>query len=233
MGERRIALTDTQQNQQVLNKIVTVPNIITLCRFLLIPVFIYLRFFTPHKYIALAVFALAACTDWVDGQVARRTGQVSRLGKVFDPLVDRFLLATGVISVFIEGSLPLWIVVLLVVRDLLLLIEGRVQIYLMDHLVPVSYVGKFATTFLLFGFCFLLLQVPVVGGLGIAEVSWLPGFGSEAVYLGIYLVYIGVILSVTVFAIYNVRGLRAYREQLKRGVRVASQGKGVDIDKHF
>lgn len=225
-------MSDTQ-NQEVLNKIVTVPNIITLCRFLLIPVFIYLRFFTEHAYAALAVFAVAACTDWVDGQVARRTGQVSRLGKVFDPLVDRFLLATGVISVCVEGSLPLWIVILLVARDILLLIEGRIQIYLMDHLVPVSYVGKFATTFLLFGFCFLLLQMPVVGGLGIVEVSWLPGLGAQPAYLGIYLVYIGVILSVTVFVIYNVRGLRAYREQLKRGVRVASTSKGIDIDKHF
>lgn len=225
-------MSDTQ-NQEVLNKIVTVPNIITLCRFLLIPVFIYLRFFTEHAYAALAVFAVAACTDWVDGQVARRTGQVSRLGKVFDPLVDRFLLATGVISVCVEGSLPLWIVILLVARDILLLIEGRIQIYLMDHLVPVSYVGKFATTFLLFGFCFLLLQMPVVGGLGIVEASWLPGLGTQPAYLGIYLVYIGVILSVTVFVIYNVRGLRAYREQLKRGVRVASTSKGIDIDKHF
>lgn len=225
-------MSDTQ-NQEVLNKIVTVPNIITLCRFLLIPVFIYLRFFTEHSYAALAVFAVAACTDWVDGQVARRTCQVSRLGKVFDPLVDRFLLATGVISVCVEGSLPLWIVILLVARDVLLLIEGRIQIYLMDHLVPVSYVGKFATTFLLFGFCFLLLQMPVVGGLGIVEVSWLPGLGAAPAYLGIYLVYIGVILSVTVFVIYNVRGLRAYREQLKSGVRVASTSKGIDIDKHF
>ena len=225
-------MSDTQ-NQEVLNKIVTAPNVITLCRFLLIPVFIYLRFFTEHAYAALAVFAVAACTDWVDGQVARRTGQVSRFGKVFDPLVDRFLLATGVISVCIEGSLPLWIVILLIVRDVLLVIEGRIQIYLMDHLVPVSYVGKFATTFLLFGFCFLLLKMPVVGGLGIADISWLPGLGTQPVYLGIYFVYIGVILSLTVFVIYNVRGLRAYCEQLKRGVRVASTSKGIDIDKHF
>ena len=95
------------QDQEVLDKVLTVPNVITLCRFLLIPIFIYLRFFTSHKLAALVVFAVAACTDWVDGQVARHTGQVSRLGKVFDPVVDRFLLATGVISVCVEGSLPL------------------------------------------------------------------------------------------------------------------------------
>lgn len=230
--KRDHALAD-KQNQEVLDKVVTLPNFVTLCRFLLIPVFIFLRFFTPHHFAALVVFAVAACTDWVDGQLARRTGQVSRLGKVFDPLVDRFLLATGVVSVCIEGNLPLWIVILLVLRDLILLIEGRVQIYLMDRLIPVSYVGKFATAFLLFGFSFLLLQMPVVPGLGIADISWLPGLGSQPAYLGIFLVYIGVILSLTVFCIYNVRGFCAYREQLKSGVRVASDGTGVDIDKHF
>ena len=221
------------QDQEVLDKVLTVPNVITLCRFLLIPIFIYLRFFTPHKIAALVVFAVAACTDWVDGQVARHTGQVSRLGKVFDPVVDRFLLATGVISVCVEGSLPLWIVILLVARDVVLLIEGRIQIYLMDHLVPVSYVGKFATTFLLFGFSFLLLQMPVMSGLHIVDISWLPGLGSSPAYLGIFLVYIGVILSLTVFVIYNVRGWGAYAKQVKSGVRVASKGKGIDIDKHF
>ena len=221
------------QDQEVLDKVLTVPNVITLCRFLLIPIFIYLRFYTPHKLAALVVFAVAACTDWVDGQVARHTGQVSRLGKVFDPVVDRFLLATGVISVCVEGSLPLWIVILLVVRDVVLLIEGRIQIYLMDHLVPVSYVGKFATTFLLFGFSFLLLQMPVMGGLHIVDISWLPGLGSSPAYLGIFLVYIGVILSLTVFVIYNVRGWGAYAKQVKSGVRVASKGTGIDIDKHF
>ena len=201
---------DQKTEIQPSDKILTAPNVITLVRCLLIPVFVYLRLFTPYKGIALAVFAVAACTDWVDGLVARTTGQVSKFGKLFDPFVDRFLLGTGVIVVCIEGTLPLWVVILLISRDIILVIEGRIQIYLMNKVVDVSYVGKFATTFLLFGFGFLLLGVPTVGGLGIAEISWLPGFGAEPALLGIYLVYIGVILSVTVFIIYQFRGWGGY-----------------------
>ncbi|MGN0072193.1 MAG: CDP-alcohol phosphatidyltransferase family protein [Coriobacteriales bacterium] len=206
-----MALRDIKKEQQeASDKVLTAPNVITFCRLMLIPLFIYLRFFTVHRTAALVVFAIAACTDWVDGQVARRTGQVSKIGKVFDPLVDRFLLATGVISVCVEGHLPLWIVILLVCRDIVLLVEGRVMIALMHKLVSVSYVGKFATAFLLFGFSFLLLEAPYVGGLGLAELSWLPGFGAQPALLGVYLVYIGTVLSLTVFVMYNVKGWGAY-----------------------
>lgn len=202
-----------KEQAEASDKILTAPNVITFCRLMLIPLFIYLRFFTVHRTAALVVFAVAACTDWVDGQVARRTGQVSKVGKVFDPLVDRFLLATGVISVCVEGNLPVWIVVLLVVRDVVLLIEGRIMIALTHKLVSVSYVGKFATAFLLFGFSFLLLEMPAVGGLGLVELTWLPGLGAQPALLGVYLVYIGTILSLTVFCMYNVKGWRLVIQQ--------------------
>lgn len=197
------------QQQEPLDKVLTAPNVITFCRFLLIPLFVVLRFCTEYKTLALFVFALAACTDWIDGQVARRTGQVSRLGKLFDPFVDRFLLATGVITVCVEGHLPVWLVVLLVLRDLILLVEGRISLRLVGSVPPVSYVGKFATAFLLFGFSFLLLGAPVVAGLGLIEASWLPGLGSQPVLLGVDLVYIGTLLSITVFCIYQYRGFKA------------------------
>ena len=211
-------MRDIQQEKlEASDKVLTAPNVITCCRLMLVPLFVYLRFFTIYQTAALVVFAVAACTDWIDGQVARRTGQVSKLGKVLDPLVDRVLLATGVISVCVEGNLPLWIVVLLVARDLVLLIEGRIMIALMHKLVSVSYVGKFATTFLLFGFSFLLLGTPQVPGLGLVESPLLPGLGAQPALLGVDLVYIGTILSLTVFVIYNVRGWGGYcryRKQL-------------------
>ena len=211
-------MRDIQQEKlEASDKVLTAPNVITCCRLMLVPLFVYLRFFTIYQTAALVVFAVAACTDWIDGQVARRTGQVSKLGKVLDPLVDRVLLATGVISVCVEGNLPLWIVVLLVARDLVLLIEGRIMIALMHKLVSVSYVGKFATAFLLFGFSFLLLGTPQVPGLGLVESPLLPGLGAQPALLGVDLVYIGTILSLTVFVIYNVRGWGGYcryRKQL-------------------
>lgn len=193
-----------------LDKVCTLPNLITLVRFLLIPLFLVLLFAFHEEGAALVVFVVAACTDWVDGQVARHTGQVSRLGQLFDPFVDRFLLASGVIAVCIEGRLPIWIVIVLICRDLILLTESRISLYLMNDVPRVSYVGKFATAFLLFGFSLLLLGIPTVGGLGLFDISWLPGWGSSDALLGIWFVYAGVVFSLVVFGIYQYRGIRDY-----------------------
>ena len=70
----------------------------------------------------------------------------------------------------------------------------------------VVWLGKFATAFLMFGFAFLLLGAPAVPGLGITGApAWLPGFDPEPSYLGIWLVYAGLVCSVTVFVYYLVR----------------------------
>lgn len=201
------------EEEPVLDKVLTAPNVITLVRLLLLPLFLYLLFATPYHIAALVVYAVAASTDWVDGQVARRTHQVSKLGKLFDPFVDRLLIAVGVIAIFIMGRLPLWILVYLIVRDLILLLGGR---YLLAkcHKVPaVVYVGKFATAFIMFGFCLLLLGAPEVPGLGLAGApSWLPGFGVDEALLGMWFVYAGLVCSITAFVIYAVKGVRLLKD---------------------
>ena len=73
---------------------------------------------------------------------------------------------------------------------------------------PVVYVGKFATAFLMFGYSFLLLGMPYVPGLGLVDLPWLPGFGSADALLGIWFIYVGMVLSLTAFAIYQVKGAR-------------------------
>ena len=213
-----MADTESTNEEEVLDKVLTAPNVITLVRLLLLPLFVWLLFFTPYRIAALIVFAIAASTDWVDGQVARRTHQVSKLGKLFDPFVDRLLIAVGVVSVFLLGDLPLWVLVFLIVRDCLLLAGGRYLLSTIGQVPPVVYVGKFATAFLMFGFCFLLLGMPQVPGLGIVGApAWLPGFGTEPAQLGIWFIYAGIICSVIAFSIYVVRGaqmLRAHRGAL-------------------
>lgn len=199
------------EDEVVLDKVFTVPNVITLARLLLLPVFLWLLFCTPYNVAALIVFAVAASTDWVDGQIARRTHQVSKLGKLFDPLVDRLLIAVGVISVFLLGRLALWILIYLIARDVLLLAGGKFLLATRGEVPPVVYVGKFATAFLMFGFCFLLLGMPVLPGLGIdAAPLWLAGFGAQPAYLGTWLIYAGLICSVIALAIYVVKGVRLY-----------------------
>ncbi|MEI3377925.1 MAG: CDP-alcohol phosphatidyltransferase family protein [Coriobacteriales bacterium] len=199
--------------EEVLDKVLTAPNVITLVRLLLLPLFLWLLFATPYHIAALVVYAVAASTDWVDGQVARRTHQVSKLGKLFDPFVDRLLIAVGVIAIFILGRLPLWILVYLIVRDLCLLLGGRYLLSRCGKVPPVVYVGKFATAFIMIGFCLLLLGLPQVPGLGLAGApGWLPGFGTDEALLGIWFVYAGLICSIIAFLIYVVRGARLLGE---------------------
>ncbi len=198
----------------VSDKILTGPNIVTFIRLLLIPLFLWLLFGAKQELAALIVYAIASCTDWVDGQLARRTGQVSKLGKLFDPLVDRFLLAAGVIAIVLLGRLPVWVLVYIIARDLLLLVEGRFMLARVGEVPPVVYLGKFATAFLMCGFCLLLLGFPQVPGLGIAGApAWLPGFGTGPALLGIWFVYAGLVCSIAVFFVYQVNGWRLLRKR--------------------
>lgn len=205
---------ETGDEEVVLDKVLTVPNIVTLIRLLLLPLYLWLLFATPYKFAALVVFAIAASTDWVDGQIARRTNQVSKIGKLFDPLVDRLLIAVGVISIFLLGRLPLWILVYLVVRDCILLLGGRYLLSRVGEVPPVIYVGKFATAFLMFGFCFLLLGMPEVPGLGLPFApDWLPGFGTDPALLGIWFIYAGLVCSIIAFCVYVVHGVKLLKNK--------------------
>ena len=91
------------------NKIFTISNFITFTRLILTGVFLYLFVTDQNRYVALAIYAIAASTDWLDGQIARMTKTVSWLGKMLDPIVDRALLFTGVVGLVARGELPLWI----------------------------------------------------------------------------------------------------------------------------
>ena len=100
--------------------IYTIANIITVLRLILVPLFFTVLINGENNGLAFLLFAVAASTDWLDGQIARRTGTVTAIGKAIDPLVDRLLIAFGVIGLYVEERLPLWIPIVLVSRDLFL-----------------------------------------------------------------------------------------------------------------
>lgn len=216
MGEPK----DIIGNRTGENRIFTLPNLISFIRLLLIPVFFILYVVFDQKIAGLTIFVIAACTDWIDGMVARSTGQVTKLGKVLDPFVDRILIIFGVIAVVATGRAPIWIMILVFARDIIL---GIFTINLKrkhGNDLAVSYVGKTATAFIMTAFAMLLLDWPMVPGLGLFEVSWLPGFGEGVFCLGLFLAYIGIILQWIVAVIYLYRGT-------KYGTTAADHGAGA------
>lgn len=100
----------------------TIPNQVTTLRIVLTPVFLYLLFqdSSAYKQIALAVFLIAALTDWYDGMIARKFGYQSEWGRFLDPLADKVLTSAAFIGFVVLGLAQLWMVILIVVRDIVI-----------------------------------------------------------------------------------------------------------------
>ena len=175
------------------------------------PLFFTVMINGNNNELAFLLFAVAASTDWLDGQIARRTGTVTALGKAIDPLVDRLLIASGVIGLYVVDRLPLWIPLVLVARDLALG-YGVWRLETIYHRrMPVTMAGKVTTALLLIGFADLILGWPLVPGLGIIDTPALPGFGSTPAVLGIWFVYVGVVFSLASAVGYTATYLRTAR----------------------
>lgn len=148
-----------QGPQAVSNQILTIPNLISFARLGLIPVFLWLVW-TGEDLVGLIVLVVAVSTDFVDGLLARRLNQVSKLGQVLDPLADRLFIAAVVVALTIAEIVPLWLVVLVMSRDVLLGVGLLVFRRFGVGVLPVKWMGKWATFVLLFSLpLFLLLSV--------------------------------------------------------------------------
>lgn len=194
-------MENRNEQYEASDKILTAPNVISFIRLLLVPFYLSLLF-DGERVWALVVFIIAAASDFIDGQVARRTNQVSKLGKLLDPAIDTILMFTGVIGVVAIGDLPIWVAIYIIAREAFLLIGGAVLISRYDVRVPVIYPGKFATTFLFAGFAGMFLGTPVLNGLGVIPVSWLPGFNNDAYIVWVWLIYLGIALQIIVTVYY-------------------------------
>lgn len=192
--------------------IYTLANIITVLRLILVPIFFAVLLSGRNDVVAFFLFATAASTDWLDGQIARRTGTVTAIGKAIDPLVDRLLIASGVLGVYLEGRVPLWILLALIARDLYLLIGAAVLARAKVKALPVIFLGKLTTALLLFGFSDLILNWPVLAGLDVVDSAALPGWGSAPAAIGIWFVYAGMVTSAVTAVIYTGQAMTALRE---------------------
>lgn len=213
-GDKVVAPVGTSENPS--HAIFTIANVITFCRLLLTIVFLvlFIQRDASTRTIALICYAVAACTDFLDGQVARRTQTVSWLGKIMDPIMDRVLLFTGVLGLMIAQELPIWIAVFVIVRDIALAIGAMVLQKYQTRPLDVVYVGKVATALLMSGFVVLLIGAPVFPGPGIVPFSWLPGLSAEPFVGGMYLVYAGMVCSVIAAYVYFSEGFAIRRRVL-------------------
>jgi cardiolipin synthase len=126
-------------------RVFTVPNVISFLRIALIPVFFLLIVDPDTTTAGLVLFGIVIATDWVDGTIARRTGQVTELGKVLDPVADRLAIAAGIIALVIRDAFPLWAAVAILARDLVVLLAGSYVLSRVHVRLDVRWIGKVAT----------------------------------------------------------------------------------------
>lgn len=140
------------------DRVLTVPNVLSVLRLVLVPVFLWLLLIAHATGWAVAVLMFSGFSDWADGKIARLVdNQSSRLGELLDPAVDRIYMLTIPVAMALHGSLPWWIVLTLIGRDAVLaatlpLLRARGLTAL-----PVTYIGKAATFALMSGLPLILL----------------------------------------------------------------------------
>jgi cardiolipin synthase len=172
--------------------VVTVPNILSFARIALIPVFCVLSGNERTRLWGILLFAVVVSTDWVDGYVARRTGQVSELGRILDPVADRLAIGAGLLIFAISGIFPFWAALLILVRDVTLLLGGAALLWGREIRVDVRWIGKIATASLMAAIAWIawgnaggpLGQVLLVGG----WLAYVVGIAEYYIAAGLYVI---------------------------------------------
>jgi cardiolipin synthase len=140
----------------VTDRVLTVPNLLSMLRLAMVPVFgvLIVRGWDGP---AILVLAVSGATDWLDGVLARRLAQVSRLGQILDPLADRLFILATLFGLAYREVIPVWLVLVLLLRDLVMVVTVVVLAWYGHRPLPVHFVGKAATFNLLYAFPLLLL----------------------------------------------------------------------------
>jgi cardiolipin synthase (CMP-forming) len=142
----------------VRDRVLTVPNVLSVLRLVLVPVFLYLLFVAKANAWAVGVLMFSGFSDWADGKIARLVAnQSSRLGELLDPAVDRIYMVTVPVALAFYGAVPWWIVLTLIGRDVVLAATLLVLRTRGVTALPVTYIGKAATFALMSAFPLILL----------------------------------------------------------------------------
>lgn len=158
------------------DRVLTVPNVITLVRLLCLPIYLWLLIGQEERLQAAVLLAALGATDWVDGYVARRFHQVSELGKVLDPVADRLLFFVGIGGIIAVDGAPLWFCVIVLVREVLVAGTTVVIAALGAKRIDVTGVGKAGTFFLMCAFPLFLGGTSDASGAPVMDaLAWMMG----------------------------------------------------------
>ncbi len=167
----------------VSDRVWTVPNVLSFVRLAVMPL-VYVDIVNDRPVRALVVLAVLASTDWIDGYVARRFDQVTRLGKLLDPISDRILIAIVIVGLGVAGIVPWWALGVVLLRDVLVAIATVVLAVRGVRPPPVSRTGKAATFGLMTVFPLLLFAETLTGATreALRNVCFIGLAGSTALY---------------------------------------------------
>lgn len=181
----------------------TLPNAIDYLRLAGIPLFLIVAFSSTggHDALAVVLFAVIGWSDYLDGFLARLTGQYSRLGALLDPLVDRLLIVSGMVVCWHFELLPRWAIAVVIARELFMLAASR---YALRRGVE------------------LVINWP--GRLGVAPIAGAPFFAMAGVHwLALIMLYVGMALGLLAAVLYVRRGAREIRSRASRGADVRNE----------
>lgn len=168
--------------EQVSNKVFTVPNAVSFIRLAAIPFFWWLLLGEDDVAAATILFVVIACTDWVDGFLARRLGQVTKLGKALDPVADRLMIASAVIAGLIVGIVPAAIGIALMAREVYMSIVTFFVVSRGGGVLEVRWLGKLATLLVYSSIaCFYLAAIPFLEPLT-RPLAWLGSVVGLVLY---------------------------------------------------
>jgi len=178
-------VTDTAADEVRTDRILTVPNVITVVRLAMLPVFLWLLFAQEDRAKAAALLAVLGITDFLDGYIARHFNQVSDIGKILDPVADRLLFFVGVGGILIDGAVPMWFGIAVLVREALVAGATLTLAALGARRIDVTWFGKAYTLLLMIAFPLFLVSDSTVGWADTAEtLAWM--FGIPGLVLSWY-----------------------------------------------
>lgn len=174
----------------------TIPNFLTLLRFLAIPVMAwFIQAGDQYNLLSFVMFIAIWLTDLLDGYIARNFNQTSDFGKLFDPLVDKIFQLTLAIVMCLTGRLPLWVPIFLAVRELMMIIGSALIYRRHEMVVYAKWYGKVTTVLFVAAF---------------AALFWIP---SEPVWLASVLFMPPVIWSLVSYVVYGLAYIKLWKAE--------------------